>query len=215
MEIALIHNGSLILGPIGFNIRMINSELEDLELLDRVSSSDFQNIPIHFSDGLTHIVPIEKIIPENDLKYHNVGNFSWEIISLNNTPDKLKITYDVINKTLEEVKNLRKNELAPIRKGKEDSIIKLNINNTEIFISTSKEERGVLLGKLLSSNGICNYKFKNTWVRINKNNIQYIIDEVDKFIQNLFDWELKKIQEIDLCTTINEVYNVIIDDSSL
>ena len=59
MEIALIHNNSLILGPMGFNVRMINSDLDDLELEDRITTQSYTNIPIHFSDGLTHLLLIE------------------------------------------------------------------------------------------------------------------------------------------------------------
>ncbi len=37
MEIALIHNNSLELGPIGFNVKYINADLEDLEVEERIS----------------------------------------------------------------------------------------------------------------------------------------------------------------------------------
>jgi len=37
MEIALIHNNSLELGPMGFNVKYINADLEDLEVEERIS----------------------------------------------------------------------------------------------------------------------------------------------------------------------------------
>ncbi len=80
MEFALIHDNQLLLGPIGFNVRMINSDLEELELDDRVTSQSYSQVPIHFSDGLTHLVLARKVVPEHDPKYHNVGNFNWEIV---------------------------------------------------------------------------------------------------------------------------------------
>jgi len=61
MEFALVHNNQLILGPIRFNVRMINSELEDLELRDRISPKSYLHVPIHFSDGITHLLPIERV----------------------------------------------------------------------------------------------------------------------------------------------------------
>ena len=44
MEIALIHNNSLELGPMGFNVRMINSELEDLEVEERISPQSYTDL---------------------------------------------------------------------------------------------------------------------------------------------------------------------------
>jgi hypothetical protein len=212
MEIALIHNNSLILGPMGFNVRMINSELEDLELEDRITTQSYTNIPIHFSDELTHLLLIEKEIPGYDPNYYNLGNFNWEIIEEDNVPIKVKLTYPLVEKTIEEVKYSRKQEVTAERKQKENKIISLTINETEIKIATSREERLILASKLSASPGLHNYKFSNTWLEITTENLQYIISEIDKVVQSAYDWELSKLQEIDACQTLDEIYNVIIKE---
>jgi hypothetical protein len=210
MEIALINNNSMILGPMGFNVRMINSELEDLELEDRISPQSYTNLPIHFSDGLTHLIPLEKDIPEHDLKYHNVGNFTWSIIEENNVPIKVILTYPIINKTLEEVKSLRKQEVAPARREKENTTITLTINQTEVKVSTSRDERILLSAKLSASPGPHNFKFDNTWLQITSEQLQYVLTQIDIKVQEAFDWEFAKLQEIDACVTIDDVYEVVI-----
>lgn len=210
MEIALIHNNQLILGPMGFNVRMINSELEDFEVEERVTTQSYTELPIHCSDGLTHILLLEKVVPENNSKYDNIGNFTWEIIRENNTPIKVVLTYPIIKKTLEEVKYLKKLEVSPVRREKENTIITLSINNTNIEVSTSREERLLLASKLAASPGPHNFKFKNTWLEITTEQLQYIVSEIDSVIQEAFDWELQKIQEIDACETIDDVYDVVI-----
>ncbi len=210
MEIALIHNNSLELGPFGLNVHYINQELEELEVEERVSPQSFSELPIHFSDGLTHLLPIEIVIPENDSKYHNVGNFSWEIIEEDGVPAKVLFTYPIIDKTLEEVKALRKQEVAPERKQKENTTITLTINENAVEVSTSREERLMLASKLSASPGPHNYKFSNTWLEITTEELQYIVSEVDKIVQEAFDWELAKLQEIDTCATIDAVYDVVI-----
>jgi hypothetical protein len=212
MEIALIHNNSLILGPMGFNVRMINSELEDLELEDRITTQSYTSIPIHFSDELTHLLLIEKEIPGYDPNYYNLGNFNWEIIEEDNVPIKVKLTYPLVEKTIEEVKYSRKQEVTAERKQKENKIISLTINETEIKIATSREERLILASKLSASPGLHNYKFSNTWLEITTENLQYIITEIDKVVQFSYDWELSKLQEIDACQTLDEIYNVIIKE---
>ena len=210
MEIALIHNNSLELGPFGANVHYINQELEELEVEERISPQSFSQLPIHFSDGLTHLVPIEKDIPENDPKYHNVGNFTWEIVKENDIPVKVVFTYPIIDKTLEEVKELHKQEVAPYRREKENIIITLTINGTQIQVSTSREERVLLASKLAASPGTHNYKFQNTWLEITTEELQYILNQIDIKVQEAFDWELAKLQEIDACETIDAVYEVVI-----
>jgi len=210
MEFALVHDNSLLLGPIGFNRRMINSELEDLELNDRVSSQGFKDVPIHFSDGLTHLIPVENFIEEYNPLHKKVGNFSWEIIKEDNIPTKLKLTYPILDKTLDEVKVLRKQEISPVRKEKENTIIEIDINGTSVQVSTSREERLLISSKIAASSESFNYKFRNTWLEVTSSDLQKVISEIDKVVQEAFDWELSKLQEIDACKTIDEVYEVTI-----
>ena len=210
MEIALIHNNSLELGPFGANVHYINQELEELEVEERVSPQSFFELPIHFSDGLTHLLPTERVIPKNDPKYHNVGNFTWEIVTEDEVPVKVVFTHPIIDKTLEEVKATRKKEVSPERRNKENATITLTVNNTEVEVSTSREERLMLASKLSASPGPHNFKFQNTWLEITTEELQYIVSEVDKVVQEAFDWELAKLQEIDACETIDEVYDVVI-----
>ena len=210
MEIALIHNNSLELGPMGFNVRMINSELEELEVEERISPQSYTDLPIHFSDNLTHLLPLERDIPPYDPKYHNLGNFDWEIIKENDVPVKVLLTYPITEKTLEEVKNIRKQEVSPYRREKENTIITLTINGTAVEVSTSRDERLLLASKLAASPGPHNYKFYNTWLEITTVELQYILNQIDIKVQEAFDWELGKLQEIDACSTIDDVYAVVI-----
>ena len=215
MKVALIHNNQLILGPIKFNHLMIKSELEDLNITDEISFQSYQKLPIHFSDGLTHLLPSEEIIENYDGKYQYVGNLTWEIVELDNIPIKVNFNYPIINKTLEQSKNEVKAKLAPLRRKKENTILKININDTEIEVSTSREERMIISSKIVSSSGPYNYKFNNTWMEITKEQLQHIFNLIDIKIQEAFDWEYSKIQEIDNCSTIDEVYDVLIHQNTI
>ena len=194
----------------GFNVRYINSELEDLEVEERISPQSYTDLPIHFSDNETHLVLIEKVVPENDTKYHNIGNFTWEITKENDVPVKVLLTYPIIDKTLEEVKELRKQEVSPYRREKENTTISVNLNGTSVEVSTSREERLLLASKLSAAPGPHNFKFSNTWLEITTEQLQTIVSEIDVKVQEAFDWELSKLQEIDACETIDSVYDVVI-----
>lgn len=212
MKIALIHDNQLILGPMKFNYIMINSELEDLGLSDRVDSLAYSSLPLHFSDGLTHLLSCEQVIPSYDGKYQYVGNFTWEIFSDYGVPTKVIFNYPIIDRSLDEVKESRKAQVTPERRRRENSILTLIVNNNEIKVLTSREERLLLSSKITAEPLVHNYKFFNKWETVTVDDLRYIVNQIDIKVQEAFDWEFAKIQEIDSCTTIDEVYNVIIQE---
>jgi hypothetical protein len=211
MEFALIHDNQLLLGPIGFNVRMINSELEDLELDDRISTQSYSQVPIHFSDGLTHLVPATKTIPDHNPKYHNVGNFNWEIVEdiEDDIAVEVKFVYPINNKSLDQIKNEYKSGVKPERQRRENTTVGVTINNSAVTVSTSRESRLEFISKLLGNEGPYNFKFDNgTWVEITKADLESIISQIDLKVQEAFDWELAKLAEIDACESAEAVYEV-------
>lgn len=207
---ALIHNSQLILGPIQYNYRMINGELEELEIDARVTPRDYENIPIQFDD-LTFLIPVVQITPEHDTRFQSVGNFAWEIIQENDIPVRVEMTYPISNKTLEQIKEEYKTRLPDIRKQKETQIIDVTINDTIVQVSTAREERVSFVSKLVSSPGPHNFKFENNvWLQITTTELEYVISQIDAKVQEAFDWEYTKVQEIDACETGEDVYNVVI-----
>lgn len=209
---ALIHNSQLILGPIGYNYRLINSELEELEITKRVSPRDYENVPIKINNE-TYLLPVAQVIPEHDSRFQSVGNFEWEIIREQSEPSEVKMTYSVYDKTLDQIKYEYKQQVAPIRREKENTTIDLVIGGTTVTVSTSREDRLSYVSKLVSSPGPHNFKFAGgVWLQITTTELEYIINQIDLKVQESFDWELSKIQEIDACTTGEEVYNVILKE---
>lgn len=214
---ALIHDTQLLLGPIQWNYRLINSDLEDLELTKRVSPRDYENVPIQ-CDEVTYVLPAVQNIPEHDPRFQSVGNFDWTIVrDENNIPINVQFDYSIGDKTLDQIKGEYKSQVAPIRWEKENQIITLTINNTEVEVSTSREERDQFVSKLVSCESVTeathNYKFRNdVWVVIGCAEIHTILEEIDVIVQAAFDWEYSKLQEIDACTTGEEVYAVVLRD---
>ena len=197
----------VLLGPIPFNYRMINSVLEDdLELDQRVSSIDEARVPFNITDTVRILPARNEYSPFYNARYHehtgpSVGIFQNEVVFLYGTRDK----------SIDQVKAERKVEIAPVRKEKENTEINLTINGTEVKISTSRDKRLALASKAMSGVGPYNFKFYNqTWVEITKTDIEYILQQIDLKVQEAFDWELQKNQEIDACQTIDEVYEVVI-----
>jgi hypothetical protein len=205
---ALVNGQELILGPIGFNIKMINYELEELELPYRVKTSDNTLVPIHLTENV-HILPSRSEVPEYDPRFETIHQVSHII-----TDDEVVFYYEKNEKSLEQIKNERKIEIAPIRRLKESTMISLLINNTSIQVTTDRSNRLSLVSKMISNDGPYNFKFdNNVWVEVTKEDLQYIVSQIDLKVQEAFDWEYNKLQEINNCTTKEDVYDVILQES--
>jgi hypothetical protein len=213
---ALIHNSQLILGPIKYNYRLINGEIEELEIDYKVSPRDYDNVPITIDvETKTYLIPAVKIIPDHDPRFQSVGNCEWTIVEENDIPIRVEFSHSIDDKTLEQIKEEYKAQVAPIRWEKENKIIPLTINNTEVEVSTDRDERSQLANKKIScpvlQTETHNYKFHNgVWVGIGCTDIEYILEQIHHEVQEAFDWEIAKYIEIDACITKEDVYNVIL-----
>jgi len=203
---ALINGQELLLGPIAFNYRMINSVLEEeLEVEFRVTSQDYQSVPLSFTEDIK-ILPARNEIPEHDSRFQTVSQTSHTI-----TDTEVVFVYTVADKTLEQIKTEYKARVAPERWNKENTTVTVAINDNEITVSTSRDNRLSLVSKLLSSDGPYNFKFNDgVWEEISKTDLQTILTEIDTVVQTAFDWELAKLAEIDACVDGEAVYDVVI-----
>jgi len=203
---ALINGQELLLGPVAFNYRMINSVLEEeLEVDFRVTSQDYQSVPLSFTEDIK-ILPARNEVPEHDPRFQTVSQTSHKI-----TDTEVIFYYGVSDKPLEQIKAEYKAAVAPERWNKENIIVTVTINDKDITVSTSRDNRLSLVSKLLSSDGPYNFKFNDgVWVEISKTDLQTILTAIDTVVQAAFDWELAKLAEIDSCVNGEEVYAVVI-----
>ena len=201
---ALVNGQELLLGPIAFNYRMINSVLEEeLEVEYRVTSQDYQNVPLSFTEDIK-ILSARNEIPEYDPRFQSVSQTSHTV-----TDTEVVFTYTVADKSLDQVKDEYKAGVKPERQRRENTTITLTVKDATITVSTSRESRLEFISKLLGNEGPYNFKFDNeTWVEITKEDLQFIISQIDLKVQEVFDWELAKLAEIDACETKEAVYEV-------
>lgn len=208
---ALIHNSQLLLGPIKFNYRLINADLEDNEIEERIGSKDYENVPLEINSN-TFLLEVVLNQPEHDERAQVLKYVSWEVVT-DNDVQKAQFNYEVVDKSLEQIKSEYKQQISPIRREKENQYITISIQNTELSILTSREQRTQFINKLtaLPETDTVLYKFgDNTWINVSKTDLEYIVQQIDSKVQEAFDWEYLKIQEIDNCTTKEEVFDVVI-----
>jgi len=203
---ALINGQELLLGPIAFNYRMINSVLEEeLEVEFRVTSQDYQSVPLSFTEDIK-ILPARNEVPEYDPRFQSVSQTSHEI-----TETEVVFIYTVADKSLEQIKEEYKARVAPERWNKENTTVTVTINDNEITVSTSRDNRLSLISKLISGDSPYNFKFDDgVWAEISSNDLSNILGEIDIIVQAAFNWELAKLAEIDACVDGEAVYAVVI-----
>jgi hypothetical protein len=127
------------------------------------------------------------------------------------TDTEVVFVYTVSDKPLEQIKDEYKAGVKPERQRRENTIVEVTINNSTITVSTDRENRLALTSKYIAGPGSHNFKFDNgAWLEITTEDLQTIIQAVDSKVQEAFDWELAKLQEIDTCATIDAVYDVVI-----
>lgn len=204
MKYAIIHKDNVVQTLTKFNTRMINSILkEELELDITVFLPDEEKIPWTINED-TRILPIVEIRPEYNPKIEELVGPNWEIYDpeTNTRPEFDNFvaiaTYTVKPLLLEIAQANLKQQLSSERKLREIKSVKLNIQGQEVTVSTDRESRAVFATKLLAiGDETVRWKFPELWMELSKADLEFILGEMDKVVQQAFDWEFLKLEEIE------------------
>lgn len=102
-------------------------------------------------------------------------------------------------------------KLPAARYAKEVQSINIELNDLVLTISTDRETRSTYANKLIGmGENAINWKFPEGWLTLNKNDLEYIIRQIDLAVQEAFDWELSKLNEIKVCKTLEELDKIVI-----
>lgn len=198
---ALVNENELLLGPIQFNYRLINSVLEEeLDLDYRIGPSDYSKVPLSITDNVKLLYAVEDK-PSFNQKYEEIFLYKYEI-----SEDKVIFCYEKQEKNLDLIKQEHKNIISSERWHRENSrYLDICINDTNIKVPINRETRISLITKLTSGNEPYNFKFGDVWMEVTHEDLKTIISKIDEKVQEHFDWEFSKIKEIDLCTSTSEI----------
>lgn len=222
---ALVYMGRVAITFDKWYLGRINSELRDLDVNSQVVMSDQERVP--FSVDLhSRIVPLIEIREDYNprIQYHD-GPL-WDI-----QDDKVVATYYPMPLDIDIAKDNLMREVAAQRYFMEN--VELNISlpfsspsyvpdslsvgadflpaGRSIRILTDKATRSLLASKLPSlGDQFINWKFGDGWVSLNRSDIGYILSRIDKSVQAAFDWELAKVNEIEACSSLDDINAVIV-----
>jgi hypothetical protein len=203
MYVITQHN-KILLGPIEWNPSYISSVLQnDLDLSQRptILPSDMFKVPYYI---LPEIYVRNAVInkPEYNPKIQKFGGTTWAFDEKN-----AYATFTIVDKDLDEVKGELKNVVSSNRWTMENAGTNILIGSNNLRISTNREQRRVYVDKLaaMDDGDQCMWKFEEDWISLSKQNILEIVKAIDTAVQEAFDWEIQKCNEINSCTTLDQL----------
>lgn len=201
---ALVHKNRVILGPIDWNRGMFSFELEKYGYKDPLPRNNPESLPIIFSDEL-RICEVKLEYPEYNRRTEWLNGPYWDF-----STDVAVGTFTINPIEIHFIKANLRPEVAKVRYEKEILGTTITINNIELSIDTSREQRYVFQQKylMLNEGDTVNWKFKNNWMVLSKNDLKDIIVSIENHVQAAFDWEHNKLIEIDACATAEQLNEV-------
>jgi hypothetical protein len=215
----LVYNDFVILTQETWNTRMFNSVLEEeCGVTTRLLLSDEKNVPIVFNSN-TKILKVVDIKPDYNSKiewldgpYYKISNFiannriKWLDGPYYEISNFIASNWIVKPLDLNIAKGNLLDKLPALRYNKEIKNIKIQVQDKIVTINTSRENRAIFATKLLSINDSeINFKFAEGWMSLKREDFQNIVSQIDQTVQDAFDWEISKSNEINACSTLEQI----------
>jgi hypothetical protein len=202
----IVHNNYVILGPKNWN--KLNFEevlLEECEVTYTLDTRNDNKNPIIINEN-TKILPVVGLPqPYFNSKIQRLDGPYW---NLSNTEAQMYFIPGDL--PVDSVKNSIKEIVANNRYVKENSGIKLEIQNTLVSIDTARGSREIFFDTWLAmtEEETINWKFPETWMSVTKSDMFTIVSAGKTHIQTCFNWEQSKVIEIDNATTLQELHAI-------
>jgi hypothetical protein len=204
----IIYKNRVILGALPWNatyfMRVLQSRyrvLLDIPLDEPLQES----FPMVLNSDFTIKRAIEEEkLPMNPYVEQYYGP-QWDV-----SEQEAKATYEVRDLPLDEAKSNFYGLFARERYEQEVSGTNVTIFDNEYTIQTDRESRSSFLLALANMNetSTVNWKFKEGWVELNKEQFQQILRAINSHVQECFSKEMEKIQLVMNCSSKQELLDL-------
>ena len=203
---AIVHNNFVILTQPNWNTRMFTNILEEeCGIQKRILLADEQTLPMILND-YTKILRVITNYPEYNPKIEWLDGPNYTV-----TEDNVVANYTVKPLDIIIAKGNLIDKLPALRYEREKKSIDITVQDLNLNISTDRETRSTFTNKLLAiGENTINFKFQEGWLNLSKADLEYIIQQIDFAVQEAFDWELSKTNEINACQTHEEINNIVL-----
>lgn len=198
----LINGDRVIAGPRSWARYFFESVLRnDLEIEYTLPNTKTDSDPIEIAPGVRILPAVLIEQPYNNKIEYLHGPF-WNFD--NNIATG---TYEIRQNELEAIKNALKRQIAINRYIKEIKGVKTTIQNTEVTVDTARGSRDIFIQKLLlmPDGTTVRWKFPEGWLTLTKPELQAAVAAGAMYVEQQFLWESGVSQQIDACTTAEEL----------
>lgn len=207
MQYLLVENKqTVLLGPIFWRHRFIQSELDDLDIDYTVPPVE-PNSYVKISDEL-EIYPIADLaIPHHDAIFEQLAGPFWNFDNQVATGH-----YTVLPRDLEAIKNDLRSLAAAERYRKEVAGVQVTVQNTAVTVDTSRDGRNIFVQKytLMTDADSVQWKFPETWLTLTRSELGAVVAAGAAHVQSQFDWEGAIVDQIAAASTVDELKTIVI-----
>jgi hypothetical protein len=126
-------------------------------------------------------------------------------------PTYAEMYYVPVDKNIDIVKAELKQLIAAKRYEYEIQGVKATIQEIEVKLYTSREDRGLYLQAYQLGSNNANWKFEGgVWLTLPNTDLGQIVVAVSTYVENVFDWESAKCTEIDSKTLLSELDSIVL-----
>jgi hypothetical protein len=202
----LIHKNRVVVGPMLWNRAMFAVGLERLGINGVVLSRLEPTTPMTIDEN-TRIAYSRYEYPEYNTKTQYLHGPFW-----NFSEDIAVGTFEIKEKSVDIIKSELKQAVSNERYTLEVAGAKVTFNDTEYSVSTERTARDIFVQKYVSlgDSDTVNWKFPEGFVTLSKTQLGQVIQAINTKVQEAFDWEYSKHQEIDAATTAEQLNDIVL-----
>jgi hypothetical protein len=204
----LVYKDRVLVGPRDWNYGIFEDALGRLGINMYLPRTPPDSFPFVINDE-TRITNSVLTMPNYNQKIERTHGPYWDT-----TVDPIQGTYGVATLDVEFIRPKLKDMVAAERYRKENLGIKITIQNTEVSINTSRGNRDIFIQKyfLMTENETVKWKFPECWLTLTKQDLGQIVSAGARYIQDCFDWEASKNNEIAIAQTPADLDSIIITE---
>jgi len=187
----ITHNNNVILGPMKYNARRFTEVIEDD--CEITVTLPLTNDSYYEVNDEIKIYPVQGTPnPEYNSKTEYLHGPFYTYV------DGVAISSMVVEQLpLSAAQNFVKQEAANVRWTKQNSGVKVTLNNVEYTFATDLETKSTFHQYITSDLESVNWKVnQDTWIVLSKSDIQTVFNSIVSHVQSAFDWEVAKLAEI-------------------
>jgi len=187
----ITHNNNVILGPMKYNARRFTEVIEDD--CEITVTLPLTNDSYYEVNDEIKIYPVQGTPnPEYNSKTEYLHGPFYTYV------DGVAISSMVVEQLpLSAAQNFVKQEAANVRWTKQNSGVKVTLNNVEYTFNTDLETKSTFHQYITSNLESVNWKVnQDTWIVLSKSDIQTVFNSIVSHVQSAFDWEVAKLAEI-------------------